>query len=355
MMAGAMHLSGSNVDWEGGRGPSVPEPAGPLSAGVAALLNGRPVRSDLAGEVGSADPYGRDLQQALYLCYEMHYRGLEGVPDEMEWAPDVMALRLAMEEHFLAALREGVAGGDDLEAEISALVAEPIDGHGISYHLAGEGKLWQLREYIALRSLYHLKEADPQAWVIPRLHGPAKAAIVTVEHDEYGGGRAERMHSHLFADMMRELGLSPLHGAYLENASAAVLAEVNLMSLCGLRRRLRGASIGQFAVIELTSSPGSARLVRAAQRLGAGPATENFYAEHVEADAVHEQLLRHGVLAPLVEAEPHIAADIVFGIQASGLLAGRFADDVLTAWGRGESALTSPLDDAGYRTCRDDG
>jgi hypothetical protein len=273
----------------------------------------------------------------------------------MEWDLDLLAVRGAMEGRFLASLRADVPGGDDLAAEIDSLVAVPVNGRGISYHLEDSGSAWQFREYIAMRSLYHLKEADPQAWVIPRLHGAAKAAIVTVEHDEYGGGRAERMHSHLFADMMRELDLAPAYGEYLGNAPAAVLAEVNLMTLCGLRRALRGASIGQFAVIELTSSPGSARLVRAAQRLGVGPATEHFYAEHVEADAVHEQLLRHGVLAPLVASEPALAADIVFGIQASDLLASRFAEQVLQAWSDGESALRSPLDESSYRTCRDDG
>lgn len=355
MTADTMHLVGSSTHWESGRGPAVPEPAGPLSTAVAALLKHRTVRGDAIAEAGIADPYGQDLQLALYLCYELHYRGLEGVADEMEWDLGLLALRLAMERRFMAALRADVAGGDDLDAEIDALVAVPMNGRGISYHLADAGSMWQFREYVALRSLYHLKEADPQAWVIPRLHGAAKAAIVTVEHDEYGGGRAERMHSHLFADMMRELDLSPSYGAYLDSAPAAVLAEVNLMSLCGLQRALRGASIGQFAVIELTSSPGSARLVRAAQRLRVGPATEHFYAEHVEADAVHEQLLRHGVLAPLVQEEPAIAVDIVFGIQASDLLASRFADGVLQAWTGGESALRSPLDDATYRTCRDDG
>jgi hypothetical protein len=342
------------TQWESGQGPAVPAPVGALSGAVSAILAGRPTLGNIAAEAARADPYGHDLQLALYLCYELHYRGLERVPDEMEWDLDLIALRLAMEERFLAALRADVPGGDDLQAEIDGLVEVPREGKGISYHLVDDGRLWQLREDIALRSLYHLKEADPQAWVIPRLHGPAKAAIVTVEHDEYGGGRAERMHSHLFADMMRELDLSPSYGAYLGSAPAAALAEVNLMSLCGLRRRLRGAAIGQFAVIELTSSPGSARLVRAAQRLGAGLATEQFYAEHVEADAVHEQVLRHGVLAPLVEAEPAIAADIVFGIQASGLLAGRFADEVLETWSRGESALRLPPDNAGWPSCRDD-
>jgi Iron-containing redox enzyme len=352
--AETMASSRPAAEWESGRGPALPERVGPLSAAVASLLLGQPTDGAATVALSQADPYGLDLHLALYLCYELHYRGLDRIADEMEWNLDVIGLRVAMEEHFLQALRAEVPGGDDLDAEVSALVSEPAVGRGISYHLAADGSFWQLREYIALRSLYHLKEADPQAWVIPRLHGPAKAAIVSVEHDEYGGGRAERMHSHLFAEMMRELNLCPSYGAYLGSAPATVLAEVNLMSLCGLRRRLRGASIGQFAVIELTSSPGSARLVRAAQRLGVGPATERFYAEHVEADAVHEQVLRRGVLAPLVQDEPAIASDIVFGIQASGLLAARFADDVLQAWSRDESALRTPLDESSYLTCRDD-
>lgn len=355
MTADTVGMFGLSTDWESGRGPAVPQPVGALSRAVVDLLTAGSSPAYPIADVARSDPYGLDLQLALYLCYELHYRGLEGVADEMEWDLELIALRLAMEETFLATLRADVPGGDDLQAEVDALVEIPRDGRGISYHLRDQGQRWQLQEYIALRSLYHLKEGDPQAWVIPRLHGPAKSAVVTVEYDEYGGGRADRMHAHLFADMMRELGLSPSYGAYLEQVPAAVLAEVNLMSLCGLRRRLRGASIGQFAVIELTSSPGSARLVRAAQRLGAGPATEHFYAEHVEADAVHEQLLRHGVLAPLVEAEPALAADIVFGIQASTLLAGHLSDVVLPSWGRGESALRSPLDAAEVPTRRTDG
>lgn len=76
------------------------------------------------------------------------------------------------------------------------------------------------------------------------------------------------------------------------------------MSLCGLHRGLRAALIGQFAAIELTSSPGADRLVTAMRRLGCGPAAIRFYAEHVEADAVHEKLVRREVIAPLLAAEP---------------------------------------------------
>lgn len=324
-------------------GPALPTPRGPLSEAVVEFMRGRR-RRPLAAAVGDVDPYGEDLQLALYACYELHYRGFAGADDALEWDPDLLALRARLEQAFLTEVRAQVAGGDDLAAAVAALLVEPIDGTGISHHLCSEqGQLWQFREYVAMRSLYHLKEADPQAWVIPRLEGPAKSALVTVEHDEYGAGKGHAMHSLLFANMMRELGLSTRYGAYLDQVPAEVLAEVNLMSLCGLHRALRGASIGQFAVIELTSSPGSARLVKAGQRLGCGPATHRYYDEHVEADAVHEQILRRNVLAPLVAEYPAMAADIVFGIQASELLADRLAGRIKTAWSQGRSALLTPL------------
>ncbi|HXV93366.1 MAG TPA: iron-containing redox enzyme family protein, partial [Pseudonocardia sp.] len=187
---------------------------------------------------------------------------------------------------------------------------------------------------------------DPQALAIARLDGPAKAALVTVEHDEYGAGDPDRMHSRLFAEMMRVLGLDPAYGAYLDAAPAETLAEVNFMSLCGLHRRLRGALVGQFAMVELTSSPGSRRLVMAMERLGCPPEAVEFYAEHVEADAVHEQLVRRGIIAPLLAAEPELAADVVFGIRASGFLAASLGALLLERWDAGRSGLRRPLPDA---------
>jgi hypothetical protein len=280
----------------------------------------------------------------------MHYRGFAGVPDEREWDPALLTVRVAAERRFLYALRADVAASGeplgDVDAEIGALLLEPVEGRGPSWHLSTDGERWQVREYVAHRSLYHLKEADPQAWVIPRLDGPAKAALVTVEHDEYGAGDPDRMHARLFADMMDALGLSTAYGHYLDAATAATLAEVNFMSLCGLHRRLRGALIGQFATVELTSSPGSDRLVRAMRRLGCPEQAIAFYDEHIEADAVHEQIIRHGVIAPLLAAEPHLADDVVFGIRGSGFLGDRFGDQLLDAWEQGRPTLRVPLPDA---------
>jgi hypothetical protein len=193
--------------------------------------------------------------------------------------------------------------------------------------------------YAALRSLYHLKEADPHAWVIPRLHGRAKAAMVAVEYDEFGAGRAENVHARLFADLMNDLGLDTAYGRYLDAAPAEALATVNLMSLFGLHRALRGALIGHFAAVEITSSPGSRRLAQTMRRLGAGPAAVRFYEEHVEADAVHEQVVRHEIIAPLLAAEPHLEPDVAFGVEATSLLEDRLARFLLHAWHRDGTAL----------------
>jgi len=318
----------------------LPQPRGPLSAAVISALRRGP---EVLPPVDGADPYGDDLQLALYCLYEMHYRGFAGVPDDREWDPALVTIRVAAERLFLDALRAEVAPSDDVDAELEALLVEPVDGTGPSWYLAKEGERWQLREYVAHRSLYHLKEADPQAWVIARLDGPAKAALVTVEHDEYGAGDPDRMHARLFADMMRALDLDDGYGAYLDAAPAETLAEVNFMSLCGLRRALRGALVGQFATVELTSSPGSDRLVRAMRRLELPDAAIAFYAEHVEADAVHEQLVRRGVIAPLLATEPALAGDVVFGIRASGLLADRFGERLLRCWSTDRPSLLRPV------------
>ncbi|MFJ5775492.1 iron-containing redox enzyme family protein [Streptomyces sp. NPDC093094] len=323
-------------------GPRPPAPRGPVSTAVLShLLGTGPLPP--SGAVAVAPAYGDDLQLALYLCYELHYRGLAGVAPEHEWDPELLRTRAALEHRFLTALRSDVPARDDVACVLEELLTEPADAFGVSHFLCAEGELWHLREYAAQRSVYHLKEADPHAWVLPRLHGRAKAAMAAVEFDEYGGGRADRVHAGLFARLMADLGLDTAYGRYADAASAPALATVNLMSLFGLHRSLRGALVGHFAAVEVTSSPASRRLATAMRRAGAGPDAVFFYDEHVEADAVHEQVVRHEVVGGLLEAEPYLAADVVFGADATGRLEDLLADRLLGAWRAGSSSLYAPL------------
>lgn len=329
--------------------PKLPRAVGPLSSAVIDTLQRvRPALHARRIEVPlcEADPYGLDLQLALYVCYELHYRGFARVNPRWEWNPALLHVRGRLEETFLSAVRQDVGELDPDETAadaMDALSVEPADGTGPSYYLRDTGTWEQMREYFVHRSLYHLKEADPHAFAIPRLIGQAKASFVAVEFDEYGAGRGERVHQQLFADLLDAAGLDSAYLAYLNDVSADALASVNLMSLFGLHRALRGAAIGHFASTEITSSPGSRRLVDALERMGAPEPCIGFYREHIEADAVHEQVVRTDVVGDLVAREPHLDRDVVFGIKARDVVEDRLAAHVMNCWQAGRSSLRRPL------------
>ncbi len=58
----------------------------------------------------SPDPLGdEDLQLALWVCYELHYRGFADVAARWEWEPDLIRTRAGFEAQLLDALRRDVA------------------------------------------------------------------------------------------------------------------------------------------------------------------------------------------------------------------------------------------------------
>jgi hypothetical protein len=327
----------------------LPKPRGPLSAGLCTdLATGRSIstRTMAAAQTLAAattDPLtDDDLQLSLAICYELHYRGFDDVDDAWEWDPDLLRLRGLLEQRHTAALRELVGEpavtDEPVDQQLAAVIAAD-DGPSLSRYLARHGTLEQWREYLTVRSVYHLKEGDPHTWAIPRLAGRAKAAMVEIQADEYGGGSAERMHSQLFAGMMRDLGLDTGYGALWDDAPAVAFTSVNTMSLFGLHRALRGACLGHLAAVEMTSSEPSRRYSSGLRRLGFGDGTTVFYDEHVEADAVHEQIAAFDMCGSLVAEDPSLAADVLFGAQCSLALDGLTALHLLGAWEAGRTGL----------------
>jgi Iron-containing redox enzyme len=328
--------------------PALPAAHGPLSTAVRRALAGPPSRDQFARigtSVRDSDPFGLDLQLALSMCYELHYRGFTGVDEAWEWNPALLGLRAELERVFLAGVRRDVGPVADqtAAAEMAAISVEPSDGTGPSYYLRDTGTWEQMREYFVHRSVYHLKEGDPHAFAIPRLIGMAKAAFVAVEFDEYGAGQGSRLHQQLFADLLSAAGLDATYLGYVDAVPAEALAAVNLMSLFGLHRSLRGAAVGHFASIEITSPPGSARMVAALRRMNAPAQCVEFYSEHVEADAVHEHVVRDDVVGDLLRREPHLEADVVFGMRAHAAVEDRLAERIMTSWNQGETSLRVPL------------
>ena len=330
--------------------PSVPTPRGEISEAVLAALASPVCAIEAPTVMPAADALvDEDLQLALYVMYELHYRGFDGVDEGWEWEPSLLALRRTLEDALTASLfalagapSAEVVAPEEMDLALRA-IAEADDGPSLSRHLERDGTLDQVLEFVVHRSAYQLKEADPHAWVIPRLSGQAKAAAVEIEADEFGGGRADRIHAALFAQAMEELGLDPAYGAYLDRIPALTLATVNLMSMLGLHRRWRGAIVGHLALFEMTSSLPNRRYGNALRRLGFGERATDFFDEHVEADAVHEAIASVDLAGGLVRAEPALAGDVLWGARALAAIEARWATTLLGAWEEGRTSLLAPL------------
>ncbi|HET7418006.1 MAG TPA: iron-containing redox enzyme family protein [Solirubrobacterales bacterium] len=332
-----------------GRLIALPAARGPLSEQLFEALRGEPDTGlDGVVRVEAEDPIAdEDLQLALYVAYEIHYTGIEGVDERWEWAPSLLAFRAALEAPFEAAVAELVRPAGEAElvsvgAALQEIVAED-PGPPLSRFIETQGTLEQMLEHVVHRSAYQLKEADPHSWAIPRLGPRPKAALLEVQADEYGGGSAERMHAVLFAKTMDALGLDSTYGHYLEQLPGVTLATVNLMSGFGLHRRRRGALVGHLAGFEMTSSIPNRRYGNALRRLGFGREATHFYDEHVEADAVHENIAAWDLAGGLAADEPAVAADILFGARALLQVEARWATYLMDSWERGKSSLCAPV------------
>jgi heme oxygenase-like protein len=318
---------------------TLPEPRGAVTELLLDALT-RPV-----APLPAAPPVGgdEDHQLALYLCYELHYRGLPGVDARWEWEPSLLALRAELEARFEADLRRDVpvpSGGGAMDLALREIEAAD-EAPSLSKHLERGGTLEQFLEFVVHRSAYQLKEADPHSWALPRLSGGPKAALVEIQADEYGGGDPRRIHARLFADTMDALGLDSRYGAYADRIPAVTLATVNLMSMFGLHRRLLGAIVGHLALFEMTSSIPNRRYANGLRRLGVPEAT-GFFDEHVVADAVHENVAAVDLAGGLARQDPRLEPDILWGAAALIELEGRFARHLLASWDAGESSLIAP-------------
>ncbi len=309
----------------------MPKPRGPLSEWVMAELASPSDDCVSAPHAGSWD----DECVALWTLHELSYRGFEDATDDAEWQPPILQARHALEVALEQRLRRRwpvvTVEPADVPAALESLVASD-QGPSLADHVRRSATVDQVLELLRQRSVYQLKEADPATWVIPRLPMRAKAALVELQYDEYGDGDPNRVHAHLFARGMVDVGLRPEYGAYVDDALPETLELNNALTMFGLHRRLRGAAMGHLAAFEMTSSLPSRKIVQGLERLGLDGAMAAFYDEHVEADAIHEVLASREICGSLAEDEPDQATEILFGAFTCLDLEARFATALFAGW-----------------------
>ena len=168
-----------------------PAPRGPLSRALLTALAGRPApvpAVQAAAEAAverSADVLADDdVQLSLTVLYELAYRGVDRVAERLEWEPDLLRVRATLEAPFEAAIR-ALVPVPETDARTAHEVAEALfaltsadDGPSVSSYIAKQATDEQVRELLVHRSVYHLKEADPHSWALPRLTGRAKSALI---------------------------------------------------------------------------------------------------------------------------------------------------------------------------------
>lgn len=282
-----------------------------------------------------------DRALSLWVLHELHYRGFDDVDDRWEWSPATLDLRWRLESELEGRLRRRFERAVPAlsDGDLAVAIRAVVDGHegpSLAAYVRKDASREQVLDLFRQRSIYHLKEADPTSWVVPRLEATPKAALLQLQYDEYGAGSAERLHHELFTRGMTAVGLDATYGAYVDEALSCVLEQNNVMSLFGLHRRLRGAALGHLAAFETTSSIPSSYMVRGLRRLDLAQEMVDYYDEHVEADAVHDQLAIHDICAPLVAAEPELRSSVLFGVWSCLDLEARTAADLLDRWEHAE-------------------
>jgi hypothetical protein len=327
-----------------GGGVKIPPPRGRLSAWLTATLQGNssalPTTSTpfpVSGRLRLGPAWeDDDLQLALWCCYELYYRGFDDVDEGWEWHPAIVGFRGSLERQWLVELQSmagdgagGSVGG--VPGALAELASRP-GGPDLAGYFARTADRGQFAQYLVHRSVYQLKEADPHSFGIPRLAGRVKAALVEIQADEYGGGMPGRMHAELFRTTMRWFGLNDEYGHYVPAVPAVTLAISNLMSLFALNRRWLGALLGHLAALEMTSTWPSRQYSVTARRLGADEQARRYFDEHIEADAVHEQIAAHELCGGYAAQHPDAVADIMFGASCCLMIDDAFAGHLLSCW-----------------------
>jgi hypothetical protein len=314
----------------------LPKPRGGLSEWLVARL----ADPGHTGSAPAADSWD-DESISLWTLHELSFRGFEDADDRAEWDPDLLGVRRDLEVALEARLRErwsasgastSAPAAADVPTALEDLVAAD-DGPSLADRVRRHADRDQVLELLRQRSVYHLKESDPSAFVVPRLPVRAKAALMALQFDEYGDGDPNRLHSHLFARGLEAVGLRAEYGAYVDDALPETLEANNAGSLLGLHRRLRGAAMGHLAAFEMTSSLPSRKMVQGLERLELAGPMSAYYDEHVEADAIHEHLASRDICGTLAEDEPDQAGEILFGAYTCLDVEARFATALLASWG----------------------
>ncbi len=314
-----------------------------------ALVGGARALADAAFDDGD-EPALEQAHRSLYLLYAQDAWSPLSAPRANQHDLTIAAVLLELEAGFERSLAR-VPLPDDLPEDPEAFgpwLADlalqrelpQLPPTGMGPFIRDEITLDQLREIVAQRSLFFLKEPDPWAMVIPSLQGPAKAGLLDLLLDEYGWGRHDHMHSTVYEDLMRRLELDTTYDAYFEQTSWQFLASLNLQGMYARHRRLCRRMYGYIYLVEADSPASMKNYIAGYHRLGIDDEDVlKFYDLHITADEGHQDVALNEVVLPVVRAEPAAMAEVARGVLEGHVVHHLFSSHLHECFTAGRTSL----------------
>lgn len=295
-------------------GLQIPASRGPVSQSVVDFVTGGgatflPVDAS-TGVAG--DHHDDDLQAALWFLNLLQVATFEGVDPHRASSLRIRTLHWYLEQAFEDQLRRHVPVRRvaDLAAHLDALIAR--SGPDLP---AADAQLERRR--LLAKAPYLGWEADPHTLALARVEAPLKPLLVDIQSGEYGMGHADT-HAVIYRRCLAALDVDLADA--VASAPACALAFANAAWLFGRERRMRGAAVGQLALLELDSVQPCQRAMARWDAAGLPEDARRWYDIHALADVEHAAVVRDH-LVPTVEHEtPWLVADAAWGAEVTWML-----------------------------------
>jgi Iron-containing redox enzyme len=194
-----------------------------------------------------------------------------------------------------------------------AAFGHPLYEHDLYAFLASDATRPQLEWFLRMECAGEAAFDDLVALAQVGTRGEVKMEMASNYWDEMGRGRDHAVHTHLFHQLIDDLGIGAPDASDLP---WEVLSGINLMIWSCIHRSNVFRAQGVLGAVELLAPQRCTRVVHGAMRLGIRKKTVVYYGAHAVIDIGHAE----GWLAHVVEAQVREFPDSRLGI-AEGLIA----------------------------------
>ena len=276
---------------------------------------------------GTIDDDARsELHRALLVLYQQHVHLPIGSTLENQFHPFALRVLRELERPWEKSMLRRVHASHDLSG--SALPSDPaafagwyrntafthpLYEHDLYAFLASEASRPQLEWFFRMECAGEAAFDDLVAMAQVGTRGDVKMEMATNYWDEMGKGKPHAVHTHLFHQLIEDLGLE---APPADELPWQVLAGVNVMLWSCIPRRNAFRAQGTLGAVELLAPQRCTRVVHGAARLGLRKKTVVYYGAHAIIDIGHAEGWLQHVIEPQVAAHPESRIGIAEGLIA---------------------------------------